>query len=323
MAFRVSDATIFESAVRYAQLHRFELTKLQKQVSAGKRILSVGDNPSAANQILGLRRTLGRIDQFKRNVDAARSSLEPVESTLLSMSDVLTRLRELTVSVDIEDQPQRDAVRAEVEQLFDQVFALANTRVNGRYVFAGFASDAPAFTKIGAFVEGVVDTSVPPEPYGRYDGDNGVLQIQIGEATTLDASVTGREVFLGSTDGDDIPDGSNVDIFDVIRDLRNRLLDPAGQGAAADLTADLDAALGQVLRVVGRIGAASNRLDINEAQLNSLELTLEEQHASLEGSTIDDQIAATSELVAREQLFQTSLAVTARIIQPSLLNFLT
>lgn len=322
MAFRISDSTIFGTAIRQAQLNRFELTRLQSQVSTGKRVISVGDDPSAANQILGLRRTLSRIDQFKHNVDAARSSLEPVESALASLTDVLIRLRELAVSADIE-QDQFDSIKVEVEQLFDEVLSLSNTRVSGRYMFAGFATDAPAFTRVGAFVDGVVDTSVPPEPYGRYDGDNGVLRIQVGEATTIDASVTGRVVFLGSNNGDDTPDGSNVDIFDVIRDFRNRLEDPAGQGPPADVVADLDAALNQVLLVVGTIGATSNRMDIAETQLQSLEITLSEQHSSLEGSTTDDQIAITTELVQREHAFQTSLAVTARIIQPSLLNFLS
>lgn len=322
MAFRISDSTIFGTAIRQAQLNRFELTRLQSQVSTGKRVISVGDDPSAANQILGLRRTLSRIDQFKHNVDAARSSLEPVESALASLTDVLIRLRELAVSADIE-QDQFDSIKVEVEQLFDEVLSLSNTRVSGRYMFAGFATDAPAFTRVGAFVDGVVDTSVPPEPYGRYDGDNGVLRIEIGEATTIDASVTGRVVFLGSNNGDDTPDGSNVDIFDVIRDFRNRLEDPAGQGPPADVVANLDAALNQVLLVVGTIGATSNRMDLAETQLQSLEITLSEQHSSLEGSTPDDQIAATTELLQREHTFQTSLAVTARIIQPSLLNFLS
>ncbi len=322
MAFRIADTTIFRNAIQQNQLNRSELSILQRQVSAGKRLLSVGDNPSAASQVLGLRRALGRIDQFNRNIEAARSSLEPVESTLLSLTDVLTRLRELAVSADIE-VGEFDKIQPEIEQLFGQVLALANTRVNGRYVFAGFASDSPAFTQVGAFVQGVVDTSVPPEPYARYDGDNGVPRIQIGDATTIDASVTGRMVFFGSSDGDDTPDGSNVDIFDVIRDFRNRLQDPAGQGPPADVVGGLDAAIDQVLQIVGRLGALSNRLDITASQLDSLELTLAEQHSNLEGSTPGDQIAATAELLQRESSFQTSLAVTARILQPNLLNFLS
>ena len=109
----------------------------------------------------------------------------------------------------------------------------------------------------------------------------------------------------------------------MIRDLRNRLQDPAGEGPPADVVGGLDAAIDQVLQVVGRLGALSSRLDIAKSQLDSLELTLAEQHSNLEGSSPDDQIAATVELLQRESSFQTSLAVTARILQPTLLNFLS
>ena len=78
-----------------------------------------------------------------------------------------------------------------------------------------------------------------------------------------------------------------------------------------------------MLQVLGRSGALSNRLDIAESQLDSLELTLLREQSNLEGSSPEAQIAATSELLQREQTFQTSLAVTARIIQPNLLNFLS
>jgi flagellar hook-associated protein 3 FlgL len=169
-------------------------------------------------------------------------------------------------------------------------------------------------------VDGVVDTSVPPEPYGQYNGDNGVLQIQIGEATTVEASVTGRVVFLGSTDGDDTPDGSNVDIFNSIRDFRNRLEDPVNEGNPADVTGNLDAALDQVLQVRGTVGATLNRLDITKAQLQNLQVTLETQRSGVEDL---DFIAAATELASLENTFQASLAVTARVIQPNLLSFLS
>ena len=198
--------------------------------------------------------------------------------------------------------------------------------MGGRYVFSGFATGSPPFTKIGSFVGGVVDASAPPEPYGRYDGDNGVLRIQIGEATTVDASVSGRAVFLGSTlptgNPDDTPDGNDVDIFDVIRDFRNRLMDPGGQGKPADVVGSLDNALNQVLRVRGTIGATLNRLDMAEVQIGELRVTLAKQQANLEGSTELDFIAMATELASRENAFQAALAVTARVLQPSLLNFL-
>jgi flagellar hook-associated protein 3 FlgL len=318
MPFRVSDATVFDNAVRSTRLNRFALSEIQNQLSSGKRITSLADDPTGASEILGLRRGFARVEQYDRNVEGARTALEPTEAALASLTDVLIRLRELAVSADIETA-QFDNIKPEVEQLFDEVFRIASTEVAGRYLFSGFNTDTAPFTKVGSFVDGVVDASVPPEPYASYTGDNGVLQIQIGEATTVNASITGRVVFFGSSDGDDTPDTNNVDIFDVIRDFRNRLEDPTGVGAPADVTGNLDAALDQVLRARGSIGATLNRLDITQAQLRSLEATLEAQRSALEDL---DLISAATELASLENTYQASLAVTARIIQPSLLDFL-
>ncbi len=43
MAFRISDSMIFQNAIQQAQLNRSELSRLQEQVSSGKRLLSLGD----------------------------------------------------------------------------------------------------------------------------------------------------------------------------------------------------------------------------------------------------------------------------------------
>ncbi|MFQ5513599.1 MAG: flagellar hook-associated protein FlgL [Myxococcota bacterium] len=318
MVFRVSESTIFDQALRSTRLNRFALHELQSKISSGKRVTSLGDDPGAATEILGLRRGLSRLEIFERNIQGARTNLEHSEAALSSLTDVLSRLRELAVSADIEEG-EFDKIKPEVEQLFDEVLRIANTEIAGRFLFGGFDTQSLPFTKVGSFVDGVVNTSSPPEPYAQYGGDNGVLQIQIGESSTVDASVTGRVIFFGSNDGDDTPDTGRVDIFDVIRDLRNRLEDPTTVGPPADTTARLDSALDQVLAVRGRLGATLNRLDIAETQLANLKVSLETQRSAVEDL---DLISAATELANRENTFQASLSVTARVIQPSLLNFL-
>ncbi len=315
MAFRVSDASMFSAAVRSTRLQRYELNQLQTQLSSGKRVNTAGDDPGSAAQIVGLRKGLSQLNQYQRNIESARSTIEPVETALGGLTSTLTRLRELAISADIETG-EFDKIQPEVEQLFDQVLALSNTEVNGRYLFAGFNTDTVAFTKTGAFVDGTVNTTAPA---GTYGGDNGAITVQIGATSTVQANVTGREVFLGSTDGDDTPDGSNVDIFAVIRDLRNRLLDPAGQGRPADVVGNIDAALDQVLATRGELGARLNRLSLAQGQLSSIDISLQTELSTIEDL---DFIQAATDLANREQAFQASLAVTARVIQPSLINFL-
>ena len=176
--------------------------------------------------------------------------------------------------------------------------------------------DNPPFTVAGSFS----DASASPPPAVTYAGDNGRFQIQIGEASTVDANASGQFIFLGDTDNDNAPNTPNVDIFATVLDLRNRLRDGTITDPASTVLDDLDAALAQVLRTRGTLGATLNRLDMTAAQLGSLEVTLEIERSSIEDLDI---IEASTRLQSRETTFQASLAVTARVIQPSLLNFLS
>ncbi len=318
MGFRISDSTIFARAVRSAQLNRFSLSHLQGQLATGKRLNSLGDDPVDATRVLALRRTENRLDQFERNIGAAERRLQPSESQLASLSNLLIRLRELAVDVDsFQQEPdQRDQFRAEVEQRFDELFQIANTRSADGYLFSGFRSDQQTYTRGGAFPAGV-DAVNPTATYG---GDANVIQIQINESTTVDASIPGGMAFAGDFDGDGTTDAGRVNLFDVVRDFRNRLVDPAVAGNPLDVTGDLDLAINQVLEVRGSIGARLNRLETTANQIENMKLTLETERSALEDL---DLISASTELVSRENTFQASLAVSARVIQPSLLDFLS
>lgn len=314
MPRRISDTSMFLQAVRNVQMNRSAVASLQLQVSSGKRINSLGDDPGDAAQVLGLRRSTARLDQFQRNIDAAKGLLEPAESTLKSVTDVLTRLRELAVSADVETS-QFDKIRPEVEALFDEVMRLANTKVGSRYIFGGFDTATAPFTKTGSFTPGV---SAPP-PSIAYGGDSGAMQIDIGESAQVQGNIPGNALFLGDTDGDgSFPDTGRVNIFGVISNLRNALDQASPNGVFAEI-GNLDIALDQVVETRGAIGARLNRLEITESQLLSLKGTLEARRSDLEDS---DSIETITELANQQNTLEASLAVIGRTIQPSILDFL-
>lgn len=312
MPFRISDANLFDASVRSVQKNHVRLTELQTQVSSGKRINSLADDPASASQVFDLRRGLARIDMFGRNIDATRAQLDQSEAALSQLGDVLSRLRELAVSADVETG-EFDQIQSEVEQLFGQVVAIANTRSGSRYLFGGFDNASAPFSVVGSFVPGGASPTV------TYNGDSGVVLAQIGETSTVQANVAGNALFQGDANGDGtFPDAPGVDIFAAITDFRDRL--QAGDSAGMLTTiGDLDRAIYQVLVARGAIGARSNRIDIAERQLSSVEVALKVQRASLEEV---DVIEAASQLRSQEAVFQTALAVTGRVLQPTLVDFL-
>jgi flagellar hook-associated protein 3 FlgL len=317
MGFRVSDATIFLNALRHTRLNRYRLSQVQDQFGSGKRINSLGDDPGDATRVLGLRRDAARLEQFDRSIESARTRLVPSESQLSSLTDLLSRLRELALAAtDPDTQGKRDQIRAEVEERFEELFQIANTRHGDGYLFSGYRTDLPAYTRGSDFPLGVVDAV---NPTATYNGDANVQLIRIGEASQIEASIPGSVVFEGDFDGDGATDANRVNLFDTVRELRNRLLDPT-TGDPKAMTGELDLAIQQVVEVRGRIGAMLNRLDTTEDQLGNLKLALETERSAIEDL---DPIEASTRLVSHETTYRASLAVTSRVIQPSLLDFLS
>lgn len=310
MAFRISDLNIFQFSLRAVQKNRSQVVQLQNQLSSGRSLLSPADDPGAAARVLALRENLSRIDQFQRNIENARAQLDNQERVLSGLSGIMIRARELAVSADTET-PEFDKIAVEVRELFGQTLELANTRVGDSYLFGGHVTDSAPITQTGAFSD--------PAPIVAYNGDSGVIAASIETSTQIDINLTAREVFLGSTDGDDVADGNFVNLFNLLQDLNNRLEDPATYGAPTGVLGDVDKAIDQINSLRARVGGRSNRLDAASNQLSSLSLASETERSTLEDT---DLVEAITQLQQREQALEASLSVSARVVQPSLLDFL-
>jgi len=171
----------------------------------------------------------------------ARHYLENTDATLAFLTDVLVRLRELFIAVDIEAADGRFAIQAEVELLFDMLLGIANTSPGGDFLFGGSVTGMAPFAKVGDF-----------DPFGgvptvRFDGSHEPLYTQLPDSTVIQITISGDALFFGDEDGDGLfPDGDRVHIFDVVIDFRNWLFDSFSHAAPSEVLFQLDKALEQV-----------------------------------------------------------------------------
>lgn len=183
---RISTLQQYTKGLNSIMDNQTEVNKTQQQVSTGRRVLTPADDPIASTKILQLQQDLALNDQFQKNMTFAENRLNLEEATLASVTENLTRLKELTVqagggTLTITD---RQAIAAEVYQIQEALVDLFNTRdANGEYIFAGFkGGDMP-------FVENST---------GRYDytGDEGQRYLSIGASTTVATGDNGKELFV-------------------------------------------------------------------------------------------------------------------------------
>ncbi len=160
------------------------LARTQTQVSTGLRFSRPAEDPVGAVQVLDLNRTLAQSIQFSRNADVAANRLGLEETALARAGDTLQRVRELAIEANNATQTNetRASIASEVRQALDNLVQLANTQDGtGQFLFSGYSTQTPPFTRQGGAV--------------TYNGDQGQRQLQIGANRTVADSDSGAAVF--------------------------------------------------------------------------------------------------------------------------------
>lgn len=179
---RISTSQIFNQNLIAMQEQQAKLSETQLQISTGKKILNPSDDPAGSVQLLNLQREASLSTQYLENADKATNKLENEEATLASATDILQRIRELAVQGlnDTNTQSDRQAIAAEITQLNEQLFALANTRdSNGDYLFSGYASNTQPYGTL----------------LGDYQGDEGQRNLKVGPGVLVPTNDSGASVF--------------------------------------------------------------------------------------------------------------------------------
>ncbi|MFA5952929.1 MAG: flagellar hook-associated protein FlgL, partial [Hyphomicrobium sp.] len=166
------------------------LSQTQMQLSTGKKILVPSDDPVASARIIDLNQSIKQTQQYQSNSDAARQRLTLEDGLLQSATTLLQRINELGIQglSGTSSPSNRTTIAAEMEGLNQQLLGLANTKnANGEYIFSGFKSATPPFTKNA-------DGSY------TYGGDSNQRLIQIGETRQITDGDPGSNVFGTPTD---------------------------------------------------------------------------------------------------------------------------
>ncbi|MBD0384182.1 flagellar hook-associated protein FlgL [Paenibacillus sedimenti] len=272
----------------------------QTQLSTGRRINNPSDDPVGITYSMRYRTELGANDQYQRNVDAATSNLGYLDTMLGQAGDVLQKVRELAVKGANGSNPQTamDALKVEVEELYKQLLDIGNSKFKGKYVFNGQMTDTPPYTAANAVNEAT---------------DNGIIKFEVGAGMMLPVNITGNQAF-----GDPIDPAVTDGMFKIVNDLITNL----GTGnyqAVSNGIDSIDTRMEKLLEMRSEIGARTNRIEFIENRLDDISINLE----SLQSKTEDaDMAEIITKLKMSENVYQASLSVGSKLIQPSLIDYL-
>lgn len=285
------------------------LEKLQYESSVGKKFRVPSDDPIGASKSLKFNTDISKVEQYLRNAKDAKSWLLETESALKEINSVLHRANVLTVqAANGPNEEDLSKIQDEIKELREHLIQIANSTYAGRSLFTGFKTDEKLLNDDGTYN---VDIN-----------NKEVFVYNVGVAEKVPVNTLGYKVF-GSLDGnytDEVSEGKQAYLIKVFDDLIGAL-DPANPGhdVIQESLTKIKDSMDQVLSVTSEIGARVNRLELTENKLEDQLLTLNELLSFNEDVSLPD---ALMRLAIEENVYRASLGVSARIIQPSLMDFL-
>lgn len=294
---RVKSSMMVSSTLRDLSLGLGRLQKTQTRLATGKQLTQASDDPAAAANAMGLRKQLGHATRRSRSLDDARGWLETADSTLTSGLDLLAQAKQIAVqaanSGGLADPNARLALATQIRSIRSDMLGLANTSYGNRSLFNG-TTNGPAYTAAGAYV-----------------GNSGSVVRDVGPQTTMAVNITGTQVF-------GVAGGPVGDMFEVLDRLATAVA-TGNDSAIATEHANLDSATQVMGAATVDIGSRAARLDGIATRSQDEQLRLSNQLSGIED--IDPATAFVTEK-QQENAYQAALQVTAKILPPSLLDYL-
>ena len=253
--------------------------KVTYQMSSGDALQYGSDNSQQYNQILSVNNNvksyssiLERIKLSTAYNTTSDSATASMKTSMESIKALVTKAVTATTSSD-----GKITIADEIESLKDGIFSLANSKVDGQYLFSGKSSDTQAFEKDAT--TGKI----------TYTGSNDNKTVNVETNTYKPQGINGLELLYYT----DETSSTQVSIFDDLDEIINALKqqDSSGNAISEDEANELlSTALDKVENAYDSMNLAHAKLGIRTASIENYEdivqskLTnfniLQEQYAS-------------------------------------------
>jgi flagellar hook-associated protein 3 FlgL len=291
---RVTEGSITTRVLANLQLNINRGGQLQEQLSSGKQINRPSDSPTGTVASMQLRGDQRAFEQYTRNADDGIAWLSTMDSTMSDSLTVLNKARDLALqglNAGATSDASRHALATEIDNIRDGLIATANTKFLDRPIFGGTTAGGMAYDDAGAYV-----------------GDDGKINRTVGSNTKVRVDTSGPE-FFGTGDNQ---------LFDVLQGISDSLA-ANDTAALTEGLQKLDVTGDQMKSKLSDVGARYNRVSQMKDAATDRILSLKSQRSDVEVVDLPQTIM---EMQLQQTAYQAALAATAKVIQPSLMDFL-
>ncbi len=295
---RTSLSQQIQGALIYTTAASRKLIEAQNHAVSGKRIMKPSDDVVGTARALSLRSSINTVEQYANNITVSKPILVATQQVMQDLAKQIRAVRNIAIEAGKEDYSgnAKDAYIRQLEDILDQMVDLANTKHTDQYIFSGTKTDVPAVQATGG-----------TPPYA-YMGDNGVRSAKVLAWVSLPLNVPGKDVFnFGAT-------GEITDVFTMVTQLRDAIRSGDVTTISKQLN-NIDANLDNLLAHTARVGSWLARMENAENALRDMKNRFKEMLSDAEDI---DLPTAVVELKTQENVYQTALSITSRMLDLSL-----
>jgi flagellar hook-associated protein 3 FlgL len=274
-----------------------QMATARQQVTTGRRINQLSDDPAAAALAVGEHATISGIDAYTSTASDASSRLSAADAVMNGYIDKLTAA--ITAATSAQGSTATPSTRAAAAQqirgLRDSILGDLNTKFGGTYLFSGAKTDTAPYAQVGGA--------------WTYQGDNSSVQVAVQNNTKVSVTIDGQALAQGS---------DATDVFTTLDNLANSIA--AGNDTATSAgSAALERAFDRATQVQSRIGIDENRSQDATTQLAALRLAADARRSKLEDADLATSI---TKMTNADTAYKAALGAVSTAERISLLDYL-
>lgn len=313
---RVTNKMLSHSFLADMRTNLKNMQKIQEQMTSGKEIRKPSDDPAKIARAMQLHTDINANKQYNSNISDTINWLDITDTALGQLGNVLQRMSELLMQSGnaAYSSTERQSIKDEFNERIEEFTQILNTSYDGKYIFGGTRTTTkPVITDEvngNKNLKYNIDTNDESYIQSEISKINQKMKVEISPGVTIDYNVSASEII--EFDGKNLKDTFSKILSDL--DNENGALDLAG----SDME-DIKKAMDNLLKKRSEVGAKQNRMESAKSKNEDETFNLTEILSKTEDIDITEK---TMEYATLQTVYMSSLQTSARVIQPTLLDYL-
>ena len=322
---RITNASMVRSHIYYTKNNLTNMSKINQQISTGKVINTVSDDPHKAIKIMNINNEIKYTEKYNYNIDESVGWMNTTDGALDNVGNLLGEIKEtiLKVGNGTYSQNEMKSLNEDMNEKIKQLADTLNSTHGGKYLFGGSSVDDAPITVIEN-PDGTVKLEFSKDKNGQTIPNTDDLKADISSGINIDYNISVGEI-LNIKDGN----GNTVNLLDEINNLSTLMNDIANgdeQTAAKaketllnDTKGKIDTLFDHVVNertsLGVRVSTAEKIKELNDEDILNIQDVLSKTQDT-------DVVEKFIELKSAEMIYQASIQVGAKLIQPTILDYI-